>query len=121
VEPRWRLPLPGRPGRAWSRQIISTNQKEKSMLPSKRRKAGSGLGIIAITMAGVAMTVFAWTCFRDVPFIGTVFLVPGESILHARKADPILRYVLLMAGCLFTAFGLQMQIIRWYHHSLIRK
>ena len=62
-------------------------------------------GNILMLLAGISLIVFASSCFTNVPFLGTVFLVPGDNILNARLADPMLRYALFLFGGAFTAFG----------------
>lgn len=53
-------------------------------------------GNLVMLVAGVALIVFASSCFTNVPFLGTVFLVPGDNILNAKLADPMLRYALFL-------------------------
>ena len=73
-------------------------------------KSKGGYGKITMILVGIGMITVASTCFKDVPFIGTVFLMPGENILQTRMADPVLRYALFLIGGLFTAYGVQLQI-----------
>ncbi len=68
------------------------------------------LGRIMMILIGIGIILFAWTCFRNVPLVGTVFLVPGDSILKAKMTDPLIRYALFLIGGLFTAYGIQQQI-----------
>jgi hypothetical protein len=73
-------------------------------------KGGKAMGNILMTLIGIGMIVPAYTCFKDVPFIGTVFLMPGESILHAKIVDPMVRHALFMVGTIFAASGIILQI-----------
>ncbi len=68
------------------------------------------LGRITMILLGIGMIVCAATCFKNVPLIGTVFLIPGDSIFKARMVDPLIRYGLFVIGGLFTAYGIQLQI-----------
>lgn len=63
-------------------------------------------GNVAMILTGIGLIVFASSCFTNVPFVGTVFLVPGDTIMNARLADPFLRYAFFLFGGAFTAFGI---------------
>lgn len=80
------------------------------MFGSSKSKGGSNLGKITMILTGIGLILVASTCFKEVPLIGTVFLVPGDSIMKARMADPLFRYALFAIGGLFTAYGIQLQI-----------
>ncbi len=80
------------------------------MRETDKLKEGGSYGRITMILVGIGMIVIASTCFKEVPLIGTVFLVPGDSIVKARMADPLFRYALFLMGGLFTAFGIQLQV-----------
>ncbi len=65
---------------------------------------------ILTILTGIGLIVFAAMCFKDVPLIGTVFLMPGDNILEAQMTDPFVRYALFLIGGLFTAYGFHLQI-----------
>lgn len=75
-----------------------------------KSKGGSAFVSIIMILIGIGMIVFNSTCFKDVPFKGTVFMVPGENIVNAKMADPMLRYALVVIGGFFTAFGIFLQM-----------
>ena len=79
------------------------------MLGSSKSEGGGDLGSVTIIVIGIGMIVVALTCFKDVPFIGTVFLMPGENIMKAKMADPVVRYALFLIGGLLTAFGINLK------------
>lgn len=89
---------------------ISWAQKEEIMFGSSKSKGGSDYGKITMISVGIGMILVASTCFKDVPLVGTVFLMPGENIMKAKMADPALRYALFLIGGLFAAYGVQLQI-----------
>ena len=68
------------------------------------------MGNIIMTLIGIGMIASAYTCFKDVPFIGTLFLMPYENILNARIVDPMVRHALFMVGTIFAASGIILQI-----------
>ena len=70
-----------------------------------KSKGGSAFGNITMALVGIGMIVFASTCFKDIPLIGTVFLIPGDNIFHAKMADPLLRYAIFLIGGAFIVFG----------------
>ncbi len=76
------------------------------------RKAKGGIDYVKITMIliGIGTILFASMCFKDVPLMGTVFLIPGDNIMKAQMADPTVRYALFLIGGMFTAYGIQLQI-----------
>ncbi len=80
------------------------------MLVSRKAKRGSDFGKITMILIGIGAILFASTCFKDVPLIGTVFLLPGDNITMAQVADPVVRYALFLTGGLFVAYGIQLQI-----------
>ncbi len=61
-------------------------------------------------LTGIGIILFASTCFKDVPVIGTVFVMPGDNITNAKMADPFVRYALFVIGGMFTAYGIQLQV-----------
>jgi len=87
---------------------MDTDQIEKQEVYMSG-KGGDALGNIIMILIGIGMIVFASSCFKDIPLIGTVYLMPGDNILNAKIADPKLRYALFLAGGVFTAFGIFMQ------------
>lgn len=80
------------------------------MFGCSKSTGGSNYEKIAMMLAGIGMILFASFCFREVPLIGTVFVMPGESVMNARRVDPVLRYALFLLGGLFAAQGVQLQI-----------
>ncbi|HEY6873561.1 MAG TPA: hypothetical protein VI298_12640 [Geobacteraceae bacterium] len=80
------------------------------MFGCSKSKGCSDFGKITMMLTGIGMILIASTCFREVPLIGTVFLVPGDNIMKAKMADPLFRYALFLIGGLFTAYGIRMQI-----------
>lgn len=79
---------------------------------------GNAMGNIIMVLIGISMIVFASTCFKDVPLIGTVFLMPGENVMNAKMANPILRYALFLIGAIFTAFGIFLQTRTGFANAL---
>ena len=75
-------------------------------------------GKTMMILTGIGMILCASTCFKEVPLIGTVFLIPGDSIFKARMTDPLVRYALFLIGGLFTAYGVQLQIRIGFGNSL---
>lgn len=67
-------------------------------------------GKTMMILTGIGMILCASTCFKEVPLIGTVFLIPGDSIFKAKMTDPLVRYALFLIGGLFTAYGIRLQI-----------
>jgi hypothetical protein len=80
------------------------------MLGSSKAKGDSDFGKMAMLLIGTGMIVVAATCFKDVPLIGTVFLMPGDSMMEAKMADPLFRDALFLLGGMFTAYGIQLHI-----------
>ncbi len=80
------------------------------MLVSRRSKGGSDFGKITMILIGIGTILFASACFKNVPLVGTVFLMPGDNIMKAQVADPVVRYALFLIGGLFIAYGIQLQI-----------
>ncbi len=80
------------------------------MFGCSRSMGGRNHEKVTMMLAGVGMILFASFCFREVPLVGTVFVMPGESLTNARRIDPVLRYALFLLGGLFSAQGVQLQI-----------
>ncbi len=80
------------------------------MLGCRKSMGGCEYGKTAMMLMGIGMIVFAWMFFKDVPFMGTVFLLPGEDIMNAQMADPVVRDVLFLVGGVLTAYGIQLRI-----------
>ncbi len=76
------------------------------------------LGKITMIVIGIGIILFASTCFKDVPLIGTVFLMPGDNILLAQSVDPFVRNALFVLGGMFAAYGIQLQIMISFSNPL---
>lgn len=73
---------------------------------------------IATVSIGIALIVLASSCFKDIPFIGTVFLIPGDNIMNAKMANPLLRHALFLIGGAFTALGIFLQVKTGFGNAL---
>ncbi len=80
------------------------------MLGYGKSVGGCDYGKIAMILMGIGMIVFASTCFKEVPIIGTVLVMPGEDVMDARMIDPVFRDALFLLGGMFTAYGIRLQI-----------
>lgn len=80
------------------------------MFGGSNTAGGSNYERMTMMLAGIGLILFASFCFREVPLAGTVFVMPGESLMNARRIDPVLRYALFLLGGLFSAQGIQLQI-----------
>ena len=81
------------------------------MTGTGKAKEDSDIEKIVMILTGAGMIVVASTCFKEIPLLGTVFLIPGDSIFQAKVADPIVRYALFLIGGLLAAYGLQQTIL----------
>jgi putative oligomerization/nucleic acid binding protein len=61
---------------------------------------------IIILLAGVGIITFAVSCFKEIPFIGTVLTLPGENILNAKVVDPVFKYMLILIGIGAIIYGI---------------
>ena len=68
--------------------------------------AGKKFSGAANIVIGCAVLLFAVTCFKDVPFIGTVFVLPGENIMNAKMANPAIKMILMLVGAALSAIGI---------------
>jgi len=61
---------------------------------------------IFMILIGIVTLIFAYSCFTDIPFIGTVFLIPGDNVLNARAASPMFRIGLFLIGLALVLLGI---------------
>lgn len=100
---------------------LRSNDKEWTMHRYRKVAGGSDLGrvaMISLILAGIGMILFAATCFEDIPLIGTVFRLPGDSIFQAKMTDPLYRYAIFLIGGICAAFGIQLQILTGFTNAL---
>ena len=72
-------------------------------------KGSSSFVNILTVLIGVGIIVFASMCFTDVPFVGTIFVLPGDNIMNAQMVSPALRIVAFFLGGAFAIMGVFFQ------------
>jgi hypothetical protein len=82
----------------------------------KAKGSSSFVNILTI-LIGVGIIVFAAMCFTAVPFIGTVFVLPGDNIMNAKMVNPALRIIAFLLGGAFALMGVFFQVNIWFDSS----
>ena len=75
----------------------------------KGKGSSSFVNILTI-LIGVGIIVFASMCFTSVPFIGTVFALPGDNIMNAKIVNPAIRIFAFLLGGAFAIMGVFFQL-----------